>query len=145
MCRTLTIGSLTFGESVGQSTEWFRSAPDLVSDFNHEVQLRPLFVYGENVAFLRAGEAALRTQAELVERHIGLRIADPPPDVVLALETARLCRHQAEHNLLLAFWNEAQRLEATGAVAVIFEKIAVIVAEVEQHVRRLRAGGRYGS
>src|SRR5215510_11015406 len=40
------------------------SAPNLVRDLDHEVQLRPLFVYGENVAFLRAGEAALRTQAE---------------------------------------------------------------------------------
>jgi len=75
------------------------SAPDLVRDVDHEVQLRPLFVYGENVAFLRAGEAALRTQAELIKPDIVLRFGDPALDIGFAFERARLRCDEAEHNL----------------------------------------------
>ena len=39
---------------------------------------------------------------------------------------------QAEHELLVALGEEAQRLEAAGAVAVVFEEIAVDIDLAEQ-------------
>src|SRR5258706_16398554 len=62
------------------------SAPDFVGDFHRHAQLGPLLLFGEDVALLGAGEAALRTEAELIEGDIFLRLADAAFDVVLILE-----------------------------------------------------------
>ena len=43
-----------------------KSAPNLIRHFDHPRKLGPLLILGDHVAFFRAGEAALRTQAELV-------------------------------------------------------------------------------
>ena len=43
------------------------SAPDFLGKLHDHAQLRPLFVLGEDIAFLGGGEAALRRPAEPVE------------------------------------------------------------------------------
>ena len=43
------------------------SAPDLARDLDDALELAPLLVRGQRVAVVRAGEAALRRQAEVLE------------------------------------------------------------------------------
>ena len=56
------------------------------------------------------------------------RLVDAALDVVLLLQRAALGGDEAEHHDLVALGQEAQRLEAAGALGVVFEEIAVVVA-----------------
>src|SRR5262252_5535658 len=73
---------------------WFKvacsSSPDLVGEFDDHAQFRPLLFLGQDVAFLGRGEAALRRQAELLERSEFARFLDAALDIVLLLECAAL-------------------------------------------------------
>jgi len=109
-----------------------RSPPHLARDFDDPLKLRPLRVFRQQVAFLGAREAALRTEAELIELEISCGLLDPPLDLVLRFQSAALGRNQAEHNVL-AFGHEAQRLEAAGAVGVVFHEVAVDTDLVEEY------------
>src|SRR5215469_11498596 len=66
---------------------WFNAAcsssPDLVGEFDDHAQFRPLLFLGQDVAFLGRGEAALRRQAELLERSEFARFLDAALDIVL--------------------------------------------------------------
>src|SRR3954469_21522731 len=97
-------------------------APDLARVLHAPAELGPLLVLGQQVALLGAGEAALRRQAELVERREFRRLFDTPLELVLALELAGLGRHDAQHDLL-ALREKTQRLEAAGAVGVVLHEI----------------------
>src|SRR5262245_53111034 len=46
----------------------FSSSPDLVGEFDDHAQFRPFLLLGQDIAFLGRGEAALRREAELLER-----------------------------------------------------------------------------
>jgi len=46
------------------------SAPDSPRNFHDALQFGPLFVVSKQIAFLGAGEAALRAEAKLVEIQI---------------------------------------------------------------------------
>ena len=81
-------------------------------------ELRPLLVLGEHVALDGRGEAALRREAELLERRVLRGLLDAALQLVLRLELAALRRHEAEHDLLVALRQEAQRLEAARALVV---------------------------
>src|SRR5712691_2608370 len=122
------------------------SSPHLVGEGDDHAQLRPLLVLGEDIAFLGRGEAALGREAELLERRELGRLLDPALDVVLLLERAALGGDEAEHHDLVALGQVAQRLEAAGALAVVFEEIAVVVAAPEQVLgdRLVAAGGNPG-
>ena len=87
-------------------------------------QLGELLVEGERVALDGGGEAALRGEAELVERDVLRGLVDPALEGVLVLERAALGGDQAEHDLL-ALRHEPQRLEATGALVVVLQEEAV--------------------
>jgi hypothetical protein len=50
-------------------------SPHLVRHFDREPQLRPLLLFGEDVAFLDRGKAALRRQRKLLDRREFLREA----------------------------------------------------------------------
>ncbi len=64
-------------------------------------------------------------------------------DVGARLQPARLRRDEAEHDDLVALRQEAQRLETAGAVGVVFEEVAVVIALRQQAFRhRLVAAGR---
>src|SRR5205807_2289116 len=89
-------------------------------------------------------KAALRAQAKLVERDVPGRLVDPPLDVVFFLKRTGLRGHEAEHHVLVALRDEAQRLEPAGALGVVFEEIAVISDAAEQDFGdRLVAAFRY--
>src|SRR5208282_6545812 len=108
------------------------STPHFVGDLHDHPQFRPLLIFGQNVALLGRGEAALRRQTKLIERDVFRRLIDPALDVVLVLQLAGLRGDEAEHELLLALGEEAQRFETAGALAVVFEEIAVEAGMAEQ-------------
>src|SRR5262249_61659358 len=108
-------------------------SPHLIRDLHDEPQLRPLFVVGENIAFFGRGEAALRRQAKLIEVDEFGGLIYAAFDVVLAFKGAALARYEAEHDGL-ALGHEAQRLEAAGALGIVFHEIAVHVDRVEQEL-----------
>src|SRR5579862_3022905 len=89
--------------------------PHFARDVDNHPQLGPLLLLGEIIAFLGRSEAALRRQAELVERDVLRRLIDPPLESILGFECAGLGRHQPEHDGL-ALRHEAQRFEAAGAL-----------------------------
>ena len=45
-------------------------APDLARDLDHPLELAPLLVLAQRVAVVGAGEAALRRQAQVLQRHV---------------------------------------------------------------------------
>src|SRR4051812_40835489 len=94
--------------------------PHLVGELLDHAKLRPLLLLGKDVALLGGGEAALRREAELLQRSELGRLVDPPLDVVLLLERTALGGDEPEYHGLVALRQEAQRLEAAGAVAVVF-------------------------
>src|SRR5579864_1399133 len=83
-------------------SERARSAPHLVRQLDDHPQLRPLLVFGEDVAFLGRGEAALRREAKLIERDIFCRFLDAPFDVGLLLQRPGLGGDETEHDDLVA-------------------------------------------
>ena len=64
----------------------------------------PLLLFGEDVALLGRGEAALRRQRELVERRELRGLVEPPLDVVLLLQRAALGGDEADHDDLACPW-----------------------------------------
>src|SRR5262249_58739282 len=56
-------------------------APHLVGHFDDHPELRPLFVFREDVALLGRGEAALRAERQLIERDVFGRLVDAALDV----------------------------------------------------------------
>src|SRR5215469_1375169 len=118
---------------------WFSvassSSPDLVGEFDDHAQFRPLLFLGQDVAFLGRSEAALWREAELLERSEFARFFDAALDIVLLLERAALGGDEAKYDDLVALGQETQRLEAAGALGVVFEKIAVVVDLAQQRLR----------
>src|SRR5207237_8950926 len=104
----------------------FWLVPDLGGDLDDARELRPLLVLGEEVAVVRAREAALRRETKALERHELRRLIDAALETFLRLEGARLGGDEAEHDFL-SLWQEAQRPEAAGALAVVFHEEAVDV------------------
>src|SRR5712671_6039904 len=115
-------------ERVAAAERWLLLPPNLFGDLDHFAHLRPLLLLGQHIAFFRAGETTLRTQRQLLKRGEFRRLIDPALDGVLALQGATLRRDDADHRDLLAFRQEPQRLEAAGALAVVLEEVAVVVA-----------------
>src|SRR6188508_2678839 len=102
-------------------------SPHLFRQLNDHAQLGPLLVLAQQVAFLGGSKAALRREAELLERDVFGSLVDAPFEVVRVLQRAELGRDKAEHNLFVALGHEAQRLEAAGPLGVVFKKEAVVV------------------
>src|SRR5207244_7551429 len=117
------------GARAAGRTPWCRRsarlavAPYLARDVDAELELRLLLLDGEVVAVVRAREAALRREAHVLERRILRGFVDAALEKLLALELGELGAHQAEHHFLV-LWHEAQRLEAAGALRVVFEEEA---------------------
>src|ERR1700761_466614 len=118
--------------SADDDTSCSCSSPNLVGELYDHPQLGPLLVLGQNVALFGRGEAALRRQAELVERDVLGRLVDAALDDVLAFELAGLGGDQPEYQLFVPFRKKPQRLEAAGALAIVFEEIAVESGMAEQ-------------
>src|SRR5580693_4506983 len=73
-----------------------RLAPDLAGGLDDEAELGGLLVLTQHVSLHRGGEAALRGQAELVERDVPGGLVDPALEGVLALQGAALGGDQAQ-------------------------------------------------
>src|SRR5262249_23991866 len=99
--------------------------PDLVRKLDDHPQLRPLLFFRQDIAFLGGRKTALRRQAELIECDIFCRFIDAAFDSFFSPQTAALRRDKAQHELLLALREMPQWLEPAGAVAVVFQEIAV--------------------
>jgi len=76
----------------------------------------------------------LRRQAKLLERYKFRRPRDAAPDVVFRLQLSAFRSDQAEYNGLVPR-HQAQRLEATSALGVVFHEVAVHVNCIEQRFR----------
>src|SRR5919108_2039498 len=111
------------------------SPPHFAGDVGDHPQFRPLLVLGEDIAFLGGGKAALRRETELLERSKFARFVDAAFYIVLLLERAALGGDEAEHHDLVAFRQEAQRLEAAGALGVVLKEVTVIVDFAQQRLR----------
>src|SRR3954471_2864487 len=99
-------------------------APDLGRKRDDQAQLGELIRFGQEIAGLGAGEAALRAESELVERQMALRLLESALEFVLRFEIRALGGDEPEHDSL-ALGDQAQGREIAGAWAVIFEEIAV--------------------
>src|SRR5262249_41679737 len=111
------------------------SPPHFAGDVDDHPQFRPFLLLGEDIAFLRRGEAALRRQAELLERRKFARFVDAAFDVVLLLQRAALGRDETQHHDLVALGQEAQRLESAGALGIVFEEVTVVVHLAQERLR----------
>src|SRR5215475_4122042 len=99
-------------------------SPYFLRQLDDHAQLRPFLLLGENVALLGGGEAALRGQAELLERREFGGFLNAAFDIVLLLQRSALGGDEAKHHNLVALRKKAQRLEAAGPLGVVFEEIA---------------------
>src|SRR5256886_6574162 len=109
------------------------SAPDLGGGLDDEGELGHLLVVAQRVSLHRGREAALRGQAELVQRHVLGRLVDAALQGVLGLQLAAFRGDQAEHDVL-ARRHEPQRGEAAGAGVVVFEEEPVHGELAEQRL-----------
>src|SRR5215469_14210715 len=96
--------------------------PYFARGLDDEVQLGDLLVPGQCVAVDGRGEAALRAEAKLLERHVFRRLVDTALQRVLAFERGALAGDEAENHPLLPTRHEAQRFEPAGAGVVVFQK-----------------------
>jgi hypothetical protein len=90
-----------------------------------------------------AGEAALRRQAELLQRRVLRGLVDAALEVVLVFQLAELGGHQAQHHGLAGL-EETQRAEVARAVVVVLHEVGVEVHLGEQGLGHglVVAGGR---
>src|SRR5690242_20843950 len=96
-------------------------APNVLCGLYNQRELGHLLVIVEHVAFHCGREAALRGEAELLERDVLGGLVDASLEEVLGLQLAALGGDQAEdHHLVLG--HEAQRGEAAGARVVVLEE-----------------------
>src|SRR3972149_39189 len=107
------------------------STPDLPRPLEGKRELAPLIVHGDLVAVVRARKAALRAQAQVLERHELGRSPDAALQVVLLLERGKFRADQPQA-YLLPFGDVAQRLEPAGAIRVVLEEKPVHVEPRER-------------
>src|SRR5579885_3329261 len=98
------------------------SAPHLARGFNDQPQLRLLLVDRQRIALDSRGEAALRRQAELLERNVFCRLVEATLQIVLALERRAFARYEPQNHFLSALRYKTQRLEPAGARIVVFKE-----------------------
>src|SRR5215470_11042444 len=87
--------------------------PHLARDLDHVGELAPLLVLAHHVAFLGAGETALRAQLQPREVDVAGGLVDAPLDRVLWLERGQFAADQSKHDVAV-LGHEAQRLEPAG-------------------------------
>src|SRR5215472_10575946 len=108
-------------------------APDLTRDLDDALKLVDLLLDADAVALDGRGEAALRAEGELVERHVFRGLVDPTLELVGTLQHALLRGDEAEYDHL-ALGYEAERGEAAGARRVVLQEVAVDLDLVEENL-----------
>src|SRR5581483_10594341 len=114
-------------------------SPDLAGGLDDEAKLRLLFLDGDGIALEGRGEAALRAQAQLLERDVFGGFVDATLQLVLLFERALLRRDQTQHHHL-SLGHEAQGLEAARACVIIFEEEAIDLEFTEKRSEERRVG-----
>src|ERR1700744_2343225 len=84
-------------------------APDLPRGLDHQAEFRGLLFDRQGVAVDGRGEAALRRQAELLERNVFGGLVDAALELVLGFERRAFRGDEAEHHARAAFWHKTQR------------------------------------
>src|SRR5882724_4113157 len=70
------------------------------------------------------------------------RLFQPPLDVIFLFEFTEFRGDEADHHDLVALWQKPKRLEAAGALGIVFEEIAVVIGAGQHGLRhRLIAAG----
>src|SRR5437879_11186967 len=113
---------------------FLRISPHVGGHLDDARELRLLIGLAERIADDRAGEAALRAQAELLDRREPRSLVDAALEALRAFERGRLARHQSQYHDLAAR-KQPKRRERAGPRRVVFEKIAVRLDPVEQYIR----------
>src|SRR5438105_9645227 len=115
--------------------------PDEPRDFGHALELAPLIVGRDAVAFHRRGEAALRAQRQPLDRHVLGGGLEAPAELVHGLESRFLRGHQPQHDLAVGR-HRTQPLEVAGALVVVLEQKPLESALLEHALDRLVAAAR---
>src|SRR5262249_48198868 len=106
------------GAAAGGSS-FFR--PDPARGLNHQAELGPLFIFGQQIPFRGGGEAALRAESQVLQGNIAGCLLDPSRYLGAILQLGTLGADQAKDNHL-PFGNEAERFECPRTLVVIFQK-----------------------
>src|SRR5215217_4172241 len=101
-------------------------SPDLFRGVDAELQFRLLLLDGEIVAVVRAGEAALRRETQVLERDEFRGLLDTLLELILGFELRCFRGNEPKHHLL-ALPHVAQRLEAARALVVELEEEGIDV------------------
>src|SRR5262245_58049195 len=106
-------------------------APNLFRELDNHPQLRPLLFFIQHITFLGRGKAALRREAQLIERNELARFLDTAMDFVPRLEPPAFRGDQAENDgpVLRQY---SQWFEASGSRGVVLHEEAVDLDLVEQ-------------
>src|ERR1051325_3334862 len=73
-----------------------RLVPDLGGDLDDARELRPLLVFAQRIAVVRAREAALRREAQVLQRHMASRLVDAALERIFGFERTGLGRDEAQ-------------------------------------------------
>src|SRR5204862_8135427 len=92
---------------------------------DEQLELAPLVVPRDLVSRGDRGEAALRAEGQAIDGDVFRRLVDPPEEIVLRLELRGLRGDQAEDDGLV-LRDEAKRLEAAGALAVVLQEKPIV-------------------
>src|SRR5262245_24311502 len=94
--------------------------PDFPRGLDDELQLLPLLVFRQQVALEGRGEAALRAEGEVLERHIAARFIDSTQKRVLRLELGHFAADQTENDTLVG-GNETERFEGSRTLGLVLQ------------------------
>src|SRR6202048_4823167 len=101
------------------------SAPHFARCLHNKTKLGDLLLPGQRVAVDGRRESALRTEAQLPERHVFRRFVDAALQYVSAFERRPLAGDEAQDHPFLPARHEPQWLEAARARIVVFQEEAV--------------------
>src|ERR1700689_4017736 len=102
------------------------SAPDLARGIDHELELAPLLVQGEQVARGDGSEAALSAEREIFEWDEMRGFVNAPAQVVRRFKLWKFRGDKPQHNAFAAR-HQPQRFEAAGALGIVFQQEVIHV------------------
>src|SRR5687767_13467865 len=62
------------------------STPHFACNVDDQAELAPLIGFGQRIPMVGAGEAALRAQAQVLDRHVTRRLVDAPLQLVFRFQ-----------------------------------------------------------
>ena len=96
-------------------------SPDALGGVDNELELAPLFVVGQEVAFHGGSKATLRAHAKSLHRNVSGGVPYPLSHEVQWFELRFLCRNKSENNKLI-LRHVFQWLKGARARIVVFQQ-----------------------